>query len=78
MSLHYPVQVPLTGDLAPSKDVAQLLGTSTGFIYLWWPQRQQAEVVPVGAVRRLLLVPPSGTGTAGPGPAAPASPQPRQ
>lgn len=52
---HHPVQVHLTGDPAPSKDAAQLLGTSTGFVYLWWPQRQQAEVVPVGAVRRLVL-----------------------
>lgn len=52
-----PVQVHLVGDAAPSQKPAHLLGTSSAFIYLWWPHEQRAEAVPIAAMRRLRALP---------------------
>lgn len=47
------VEVTLAGDSAPLPGQAQLLGTTSTFVLLWWPQEQRAEAVPMAAVKRL-------------------------
>ncbi|KAF1690084.1 hypothetical protein [Pseudoxanthomonas koreensis] len=47
------VEVTLAGESAPLPGEAQLLGTTSAFVLLWWPQQQRAEAVPVAAVKRL-------------------------
>ncbi|MBO9717322.1 MAG: hypothetical protein J7507_11070 [Pseudoxanthomonas sp.] len=47
------VEVTLAGDSAPLPGQAQLLGTTSAFVLLWWPQQQRAEAVPVGSIKRL-------------------------
>lgn len=50
------VQVHLVGDTAPLPGQARLLGSSSAFVFLWWPQQRRAEAVPISAVRRLQSV----------------------
>lgn len=83
------VQVTLAGESAPLPGHAQLLGTTSSFVLLWWPEQKQAEAVPVAAVKRLasLRPPPPpprvvapavrAAGSAAPAsaPAAPAAPE---
>lgn len=47
------ISVQLTGDNAPLPGTARLLGSSSGFVFLWWPEQRRAEAVPISAVRRL-------------------------
>lgn len=47
------IQVHLLGDAAPAPGEARLLGTSSAFVYLWWPAQQRAEAVPITSVRQL-------------------------
>lgn len=35
---------------------ARLLGSSTGFVFLWWPQQKRAEAVPISAIKRMQSV----------------------
>lgn len=48
-----PVQVVLNGDTAPLPGMARLLGSSSAFVFLWWPADRRAEAVPIGSIRRL-------------------------
>lgn len=47
------VRVQLAGDAAPLPGQALLLGTSSAYVYLWWPAQRRAEVLPIAAVKRL-------------------------
>lgn len=48
-----PLTVHLVGEREPLPGQARLLGTSSAFVYLWWPAQQRAEVVPVTSIRQL-------------------------
>lgn len=52
-----PVQVTLAGDATPQPGRARLLGTSGSFVFLWWPEQQRAEAVPIESVGRLTVLP---------------------
>lgn len=52
------VRVHLAGDAKPQLAEAELLGTSAAFVYLWWPASQRVEILPLGAVRKLTVLPP--------------------
>lgn len=52
-----PVRVHMVGDAASLPGDARLLGTSSAFVYLWWPARQRAEAVPITSVRQLQALP---------------------
>ena len=41
------------GAAAPQPGHARLLGTSSGFVFLWWPTQRRAEAVPIESVARL-------------------------
>jgi len=47
------VTVHLSGDAAALPGTARLLGTSSAFVFLWWPQQRRAEALPIAAIRRL-------------------------
>lgn len=47
------VRVTLAGAAAPLPESARLLGTTSGFVLLWWPQRKQAEAVAMENMGRL-------------------------
>lgn len=51
------VRVHLVGDAKPQLAEAELLGTSAAFVYLWWPASQRVEILPLGAVRKLTVLP---------------------
>lgn len=51
------VTVQLLGDAAALPGQARLLGSSSAFVFLWWPAQRRAEAVPIAAVRRLQAVP---------------------
>lgn len=65
-----PVQVVLSGDTAVLPGNARLLGSSSAFVFLWWPEQRRAEAVPIASIRRLqsMAVPRK---AAAPTPAAP-------
>lgn len=50
------VTVHLIGDAAALPGQARLLGTSSAFVFLWWPAQRRAEAVPIAAVRRVQAV----------------------
>ncbi|WP_460708958.1 hypothetical protein [Lysobacter terrae] len=50
------VQVTMAGDSAPRAGTARLLGSSGAFVFLWWPQSQTAEAVPIESVAKLQTV----------------------
>ncbi|WP_312327655.1 hypothetical protein [Stenotrophomonas sp.] len=50
------VTVHLNGDAAPLKEQARLLGSSSAFVFLWWPQQRRAEALPISAIKRLQSV----------------------
>ena len=52
-----PVQVVLGGDAAALPGTAKLLGSSSAFVFLWWPEQRRAEAVPISAIRRLQSLP---------------------
>lgn len=58
------VRVHLVGDAKPQLAEAELLGTSAAFVYLWWPASKRVEILPLGAVRRLTVMPPAAEGSA--------------
>ncbi|MET4679272.1 hypothetical protein [Stenotrophomonas rhizophila] len=47
------VHVMLNGDTATLPGTAKLLGSSSAFVFLWWPAQRRAEAVPIGSIRRL-------------------------
>lgn len=51
-----PVTVQLAGDSAVLPGDARLLGSSSAFVFLWWPQQRRAEAVPVSAIKRMQSV----------------------
>lgn len=72
------VEVRLVGQ-ADSLPEARLLGTSSAYVYLWWPDAQRAEVIPVSSVARIAMRPESGVSRSpssepGPPAASPAAP----
>ncbi|MEG0183794.1 MAG: hypothetical protein RR704_10110 [Stenotrophomonas sp.] len=50
------VRVQLTGDPMPLPGTARLLGSSSAFLFVWWPQQRRAEAIPIAAVRRVQAV----------------------
>lgn len=67
-----PVQVHLLGDAAPITGQARLLGTSSAFVYLWWPAQQRADVIPITSVRQLKAMPLKSKAKGAPAAASPA------
>ncbi|WP_414496010.1 hypothetical protein [Stenotrophomonas maltophilia] len=68
------IRLQLNGDLAPLPGSARLLGSSSAFLFVWWPQQRRAEAIPIAAVRTLQALP---VAVRTPAPAAPASGAPR-
>lgn len=52
-----PIRVQMLGDVSPLPGEARLLGTSSAFVYLWWPAQQRAEAVPITSVRQIQVIP---------------------
>lgn len=50
------IRVQLTGDPAPMPGTARLLGSSSAFLFVWWPQQRRAEAIPIAAVRRVQAI----------------------
>lgn len=48
-----PVRIHLAGDTSPLPGDARLLGSSSAFVFLWWPQQHRAEAVPISAIKRV-------------------------
>ncbi|MBN8798886.1 MAG: hypothetical protein J0H45_05955, partial [Stenotrophomonas nitritireducens] len=69
-----PVRVHMLGDAAPLPGEARLLGTSSAFVYLWWPAQQRAEAVPITSVRQVQGLRKSARNAKAPQPAPSASP----
>lgn len=64
------IQLQLNGDPAPLPGTARLLGSSSAFLFVWWPQQRRAEAIPIASVRKLQAVTvaaPAPAGTPGPG-----------
>jgi hypothetical protein len=60
------VTVHLAGDSAPLAEEARLLGSSSAFVFLWWPKQHRAEAVPISAIKRMqsvVLRDPAATGS---------------
>ncbi|WP_460763839.1 hypothetical protein [Lysobacter fragariae] len=51
------VSVTLAGADSPLPQVARLLGTSSAFVFLWWPQSRVSEAIPIEGIARLQSVP---------------------
>lgn len=68
------VEVTLAGDSVAQPRSARLLGTSSAFVFMWWPDRKVAEAVPIESIGRLTTVRPgrvkSASGAERPAPAA--------
>lgn len=47
------VQLTLAGDTAPLPGQAQLLGTTSAYVMVWWPGERRVEVLPVANVGRI-------------------------
>ncbi|WP_099604106.1 hypothetical protein [Stenotrophomonas maltophilia] len=63
------IRLQLNGDRAPLPGTARLLGSSSAFLFVWWPQQRRTEAIPIAALRTLqaAAVPvPSAAVTAGP------------
>jgi hypothetical protein len=52
----HAVRVTLAGESAPLPQTARLLGSSSAFVFLWWPQQRVAEAVPIESIGRLQSV----------------------
>ena len=52
----HAVRVTLAGESAPLPQTARLLGSSSAFVFLWWPQQRMAEAVPIESIGRLQSV----------------------
>lgn len=64
--------VQLNGDAAPLAGSARLLGSSSAFVFLWWPAQRRAEAIPIASVRRLQVAPVRAAAAQGKAPATPA------
>jgi hypothetical protein len=51
------VRVTLAGAPSPLAGDIRLLGTSSAFVFLWWPRERRAEVVPIDSVGRIATAP---------------------
>lgn len=60
------VTLHLAGDPAPLKEEARLLGSSSAFVFLWWPKQRRAEAVPISAIKRMQSVVLPGKGAVAP------------
>jgi len=47
------IRLQLNGDRAPLPGTARLLGSSSAFLFVWWPQQRRAEAIPIAVVRTL-------------------------
>jgi hypothetical protein len=47
------IRLQLNGDRAPLPGTARLLGSSSAFLFVWWPQQRRAEAIPIASVRML-------------------------
>lgn len=52
----HAVRVTLAGESAPLAQTARLLGSSSAFVFLWWPRQRVAEAVPIESIGRLQSV----------------------
>jgi hypothetical protein len=50
------VTVQFNGEPAAQPGTARLLGSSSAFVFLWWPQHKRAEAVPIATIKRLQVV----------------------
>lgn len=50
------VTVQFNGEPAAQPGTARLLGSSSAFVFLWWPGQQRAEAVPIATIKRLQVV----------------------
>jgi len=53
----HAVHVTMAGDSAPLPKTARLLGSSSAFVFLWWPQTRVAEAVPIESIAKLQSLP---------------------
>ncbi|WP_411834450.1 hypothetical protein [Pseudoxanthomonas mexicana] len=53
------VQVTMIGDSAPLPQQARLLGTTSAYVFLWWPAERRAEAIPLSALKRMAVIAPS-------------------
>ncbi|WP_164073934.1 hypothetical protein [Stenotrophomonas maltophilia] len=63
------IRLQFNGDRATSPGTARLLGSSSAFLFVWWPQQWRAEAIPIAAVRTLQAVTlpmPTASATSGP------------
>ncbi|QNP40078.1 hypothetical protein [Lysobacter solisilvae (ex Woo and Kim 2020)] len=51
------VQVTMAGAAAPVPQAARLLGSSSTYVFLWWPQDRVAEAVPIESIATLRSLP---------------------
>ncbi len=47
------VRVTLAGDVSPQPRAARLLGSTSAFVMLWWPEERVAEAIPIESIARL-------------------------
>ena len=69
------IRLQLNGDRAPLPGTARLLGSSSAFLFVWWPQQRRAEAIPIAAVRTLQATTVAAPAPA-PAPAPAAAPRP--
>jgi hypothetical protein len=53
----HAVRVTLAGADAPLPGQARLLGTSSAYVFLWWPDARRAEALPIEGVGRMQALP---------------------
>lgn len=73
----HAVRVTLAGESASLPQTARLLGSSSAFVFLWWPQQRVAEAVPIEGIGRLQSVARSAASDNGRSSGAPSSRPPR-
>ena len=47
------VRLTLAGAAAPLPGQAQLLGTTSAYVFVWWPQTRQVEALPIANLARI-------------------------
>ncbi|MGH8081240.1 MAG: hypothetical protein ACREP7_11740 [Lysobacter sp.] len=52
----HAVRVTLADGAEPLPGQARLLGTSSSYVFLWWPRQRMAEAVPIESIARLRSV----------------------
>ena len=48
-----PLRLTLVGDTQPLAGEARLLGTSSAFVFLYWPDGKRAEAMPIESIARI-------------------------